>query len=198
MNNHLAIAASVGIPAAFALANGVPVASVLSGTVAAVAISVLSTAGDVTAGVVATAGGGAAAIAVAVGGGVDADVSVVAGVVAIAAGAADIAARKKAWLHGKSNDDIQKAGWRAAIGTAAGAFAAACMTAGAIHVYGTNMPERAPADAAPKSTCDIKESSGKNSIGHNMGKIAVGRAASGAYTLTLPPAAATPPLALAA
>jgi hypothetical protein len=86
----------------------------------------------------------------------------------------------------------------AAIGTAAGTFAAACMTAGAIHVYGTNMPERAPADAAPKSTCDIKESSGKENIRHNMGKIAVGRAASGAHTLTLPPAAATPPLALAA
>jgi hypothetical protein len=205
MNTHFALAASMGIPAVIAIANGVP-----AGTVALSGAFAVSAAGLAAAGI--TAGGGvaaslagvagvavvglAAAAAVAAAGVVAAGGFTVAALIRVAG--AGLAAQNKARQDRKSDVDIQKAGWRAAIGTAAGTFAAACMTAGAIHVYGTNMPERAPADAAPKSTCDIKESSGKENIRHNMGKIAVGRAASGAHTLTLPPAAATPPLALAA
>lgn len=198
MNKHFVLAASVAIPPVIALANGGSVTGVLLTTTAAGVAGVASVIGG--------GGGGGAGVGAGVAGvGAGAVGATVAGaavglgvasvVVSLAAG---LAAQNKARWDGKSDADVQKAGWRATIGTAAGAFAAACMTAGAIHVYGTNMPERAPANAAPKSTCNIKESSGKENIRHNMGKIAVGRAASGAYTLTLPPAAATSPLALAA
>lgn len=158
MNKYFALAASVGIPPVIALADGVPATAALLGT-AAIAVAVDAVAVAFTGAAVPLAGVGiAAAAGAAVAGTVGAvDVIAVGAVAAIAVAVgggvdaidADAAAQDKARQDGKSDADVQK---RAAIGTAVGAFVAACMTAGAIHVYGTNMPERAPADAAPKPT----------------------------------------------
>ena len=145
MNKHFALAASMGIPAVIAIANGVPVETVALGALVASAAGAGAVVdGDgVAAGAVGAGAIGVATAAAAVG---------AVGAVG-AAGVARLAAQNKARQDRKSDVDIQKAGRGVAtIGTAAGAFAAACMTAGAIHVYGINMPERAPADAAPKPT----------------------------------------------